>query len=87
MDFPWKPDTWYHMRLKVSPQNGKALVQAKVWPTAEKEPDKWTVEAEDAYPNTEGTPFLYGYSVGDVGPMEPGTAVYFDNLKITPNGK
>ncbi|HVS36452.1 MAG TPA: hypothetical protein VMS17_12885, partial [Gemmataceae bacterium] len=83
--FAWKPDAWYHLKLKVTPQDGKALVQAKVYPRDEKEPDKWTMELTDAYPNTEGTPFLYGYSVGDVGPMEPGTSVYFNNLKIYPN--
>ena len=73
MPFAWKPDTWYRMKFKVSPQDGKALVQAKVWQRDDKEPEKWTVEVEDAYPNTEGTPFLYGFSVGDVGPKEPGT--------------
>ena len=51
----------------------------------DKEPEKWTMELTDTYPNTEGAPFLYGYSVGDVGPMEPGTSVYYDNLKIYPN--
>jgi outer membrane protein assembly factor BamB len=83
--YDWKPDTWYHVRLKVHPDSGNALVQAKVWPRDDKEPEKWTLEVTDAYPNTEGAPFLYGYSVGDVGPMEPGTAIYYDNLKITPN--
>ena len=85
--FEWKPDTWYHLKFKVSPQNGKAIVQAKVWPRDDKEPEKWTVEVEDAYPNTEGAPLLYGFSVGDVGPDQPGTAIYYDNLKIYPNGK
>ncbi len=85
--FAWKPDTWYHLKFKVSPKDGKALVQAKVWPRDDKEPEKWTLEVTDAYPNTEGTPFLYGFSVGDVGPQEPGTSIYYDNLKIYPNEK
>ncbi len=85
--FPWKPDTWYRMKFKVTPQNGKALIQAKAWARDDKEPEKWSIEVEDAYPNTEGTPFLYGFSVGDVGPKEPGASIYYDNLKIYPNGK
>ncbi len=85
--FSWKPDTWYRMKFKVMPKDGKALLQAKVWARDDKEPEKWTIEATDAYPNTEGTPFLYGFSVGDVGPKEPGTSIYYDNLKIYANGK
>ena len=85
--FEWKPDTWYHMRLTVSAKNGKGVIQAKVWPTAAAEPAKWTAELEDAYPNTEGAPFLYGFSTGDVDATHPGSAIYYDNLKIVPNGK
>ena len=84
--FAWKPDTWYHLKFKVSPKDGKATVQAKVWARDDKEPEKWTIEVEDAYPNTEGSPFLYGFSVGDVGPMAPGASIYYDNLKIYSNG-
>ena len=86
--FAWKPDVWYHMKFKVSPtKDGKALAQAKVWPRGDKEPEKWTLEVEDAYPNNEGAPLLYGFSVGDVGPKETGASIYYDNLKIYPNEK
>jgi outer membrane protein assembly factor BamB len=85
--FPWKPETWYRMRLTASVKDGKGLIKAKVWPRDDKEPEKWTVEVEDAYPNTEGSPFLYGFSTGDVDAMHPGSAIYYDNLKIVPNGK
>ncbi len=86
IDFAWKPDTWYHLRLKVSVKDGKGLIQGKVWPRDDKEPEKWTIEVEDAYPNTEGSPFLYGFSVDpEESPAHPGTAIYYDNLKIAPN--
>jgi hypothetical protein len=83
--FPWKPETWYTMKLKVAPAESKARIQGKVWPRGEKEPANWTIEFEDPYPNTEGAPFLYGFSTGIVDAKHPGCVIYYDNVKITPN--
>jgi outer membrane protein assembly factor BamB len=83
--FPWKPDTWYSMKLTVKVAGSKALVQGKVWPRGTPEPTDWTVEVEDPVANTEGAPALYANSTGIGGPKEPGTEIYFDNVKITPN--
>jgi outer membrane protein assembly factor BamB len=85
MPFAWKPDVWYTMKLTVTVKDGKAEVRGKVWPREEKEPEKWTIELSDPLPEKEGSPFLFGNATGAVGPGNPGTTVYYDNVKITPN--
>jgi outer membrane protein assembly factor BamB len=85
--FPWKPDTWYTMKLTVEPQGDKALVRGKVWPRGTDEPSKWTVEFEDPTPTLHGSPALHGASTDVKGPTDPGTEIYYANLKVTPNKK
>ena len=77
IDFKWKADTWYTLKLRVSNQEGKALVQAKVWPRGEKEPAAWTIEADDEAPNTIGAPGLYGNATN--------AEVFYDNVTVTKN--
>jgi outer membrane protein assembly factor BamB len=81
----WQPDVWYRMKLTVSFKDGKGLVKGKVWPRGETEPEKWSVEVEDPVPNKEGAPTLYAYSAGIIDAAHPGTEIYFDNVRITPN--
>ncbi|HEY7313205.1 MAG TPA: PQQ-binding-like beta-propeller repeat protein [Gemmataceae bacterium] len=83
--FPWKPDTWYRLKLTVEVQGDKAVVRGKVWLRDQPEPEKWTVEVEDSTPNREGAPALYGNSTGIQDAMHPGTEIYYTNVKITPN--
>ena len=83
--FPWKPDTWYRLKLTVEVQGDKAVVRGKVWPRDQPEPEKWTVEVEDSTPNREGAPALYGNSTGIQDAKHPGTEIYYANVKITPN--
>jgi hypothetical protein len=83
--FPWKPETWYTMKLKVSQAGGKAVVQGKVWTRGGAEPADWTIAFEDPYPNTEGAPFLYGFSTGIIDAKNPGCIIYYDNVTIAPN--
>lgn len=90
VDFPWKPNVWYHFKLKVSYDNGKALCQGKLWVRGEKEPDAWTIQVEDPIPNRSGSPALYGYAYGippsaEAAAKNPGAEVFYDNIKITPN--
>jgi len=75
--FKWEANKWYVMKFKVSVQGDKALVQGKVWPKGEAEPDAWTIEAEDPRPNLQGSPGLYG-SAKDA-------ELYLDNITVTPN--
>jgi outer membrane protein assembly factor BamB len=86
--FAWKPNVWYSMKLCVTPgKDGKsAAIKGKVWEKAGKEPAEWTITFEDPVPNTEGSGGLYGYSTG-IEEKDPGTTVYYANVKITPNKK
>jgi outer membrane protein assembly factor BamB len=84
VDYPWKPGTWYRLKLTVEVQGDKAVARGKVWPRDEKEPKGWTVEFTDATPNREGAPALYGLVTGHVD-TQPGNEIYYDNVRITPN--
>jgi len=86
VDFPWKPDLWYRMKLMVDVNGDKVVIRGKVWPKDEKEPSKWAVEFEDPTPNKEGSPGLYGYALGIL-PGVTGTEIQYANVIITPNKK
>ena len=73
VDFPWEPDVWYTMKLKVDIVGDKGVIQGKVWRTGDPEPEAWTITAEDPLPHREGSPGLYGYSAAEI---------YYDNLKV-----
>jgi hypothetical protein len=75
---------WYRMKLTTDMAAGKGVVRGKVWPRGQKEPEKWTVEVTDTNPITEGSATLYGYVTGNFNDV-PGTEIFYDNLKITPN--
>lgn len=77
IDFPWKPNTWYTMKLRAANEDGKAVVQAKVWPKDEKEPEAWQVEIADPAPNTEGSPGLFGNAKD--------AEIFLDNITVTAN--
>ena len=75
--FSWKPDTWYHLKLRVeNTPDGKARIQGKAWPTAESEPDAWLIDRIDPIPNRQGSPGLFGDAT---------YGLFFDNLKVTAN--
>jgi hypothetical protein len=87
VDFPWKPDVWYRMKFTVDVRtDGKALVHGKVWERDQDEPAGWTIELEDPTPNREGSPGIYGYSTGILD-QQAGSAIYYDNIRVTPNKK
>ncbi len=82
--FPWKPNVWYRMKLRVDQKNGVGVIQGKVWPRDEAEPDTWHVEVTDPNPNGPGSPGLHGYSAG-ARSKKPGAQIFYDNVKVTPN--
>lgn len=82
--FAFKPQVWYRMRLVVEANGGKAVIRGKAWPRDEAEPKDWTIEFTDPTPNTEGAAAIYGYAFG-IQPGKPGTEIFYDNVKITPN--
>jgi hypothetical protein len=84
ISYPWTPGTWYSMKLRAEVSSGKTVLRCKVWPKANKEPQNWDIEFNDPAPNLEGAPFLYGYVQGH-GADQPGTDLYFDSVRVTPN--
>ncbi|MEM7456774.1 MAG: PQQ-binding-like beta-propeller repeat protein [Planctomycetota bacterium] len=68
------PDVWYTVKMKVEVTDEEARVYGKVWQRDEDEPEEWTMEAVDPYPNPSGSPGLYVYAQADC---------FFDNVKVT----
>jgi outer membrane protein assembly factor BamB len=72
--FPWKPDTWYRMKLSVENlPDGKVRARGKVWPVGETEPAAWMIERIDPIPNRQGAPGIFGNALAEVS---------FDNIKV-----
>lgn len=84
VNYNWNPGVWYRFKLTTDIAKGKGVIRGKVWPRDDKEPAAWTVELNDSHAIDEGSPTLYGYVTGNFND-KPGTEIYFDNLKITPN--
>ena len=85
VDFPWKADTWYTMKLEVqSLDGGKVRARGKVWPKGPPEPQAWTIERVDPIGNPKGSPGLYADAPSRVG---GGSELYYDNIKVYPNKK
>jgi outer membrane protein assembly factor BamB len=84
--YGWQPNVWYHMKLTVKIEGDKAVARGKIWPRDKEEPKDWTLEITDPIGNKEGSPALYGNAI--VKDTEhPGTPIYYDNVKVTPNKK
>ncbi len=75
--FPWKPETWYHLKLKVQNNpDGGVHIQGKAWKTGDPEPEAWMVDKVDPIGNRQGSPGLFS---------DAQFGAYFDNLKVTAN--
>lgn len=75
--FPWKPETWYRLKLQVENlPDGKVRARGKVWLATETEPAAWMIERIDPIPNRQGAPGIYGSALSEL---------YFDNLKVYRN--
>jgi hypothetical protein len=75
--FAWKPDAWYHLKLRVANQpDGSVRAQGKAWPTGEAEPAAWTIEKNDPIGNRQGYPGVF---------MDVEFGAHLDNFKVTPN--
>ena len=86
VEYKWKPDTWYTMKLEV--QNiakGQVRVRGKVWPKGEPEPAKWIIERVDPIGNLEGSPGIYADAMNSQ--AGGGSEMYYDNIKVYPNKK
>ena len=83
VDFPWKADAWYTMKLEVqSMGGGKVRARGKVWERGQPEPAAWTIERIDPIGSVKGAPGLYADA-----PSQPGggSDIYYDNIKVYKN--
>jgi hypothetical protein len=83
-NFEIKPKVWYRLKLKVQVEGKTAKLYGKAWERSQPEPKDWQLTFTDTNPNTEGSPAVYRYCTGIL-EDRPGTEVYFDNVKVTPN--
>jgi len=75
--FAWKPDTWYHLKLRVENlPNGQVRARGKAWPAGEPEPVAWTIEKLDPIGNRQGAPGLF---------INAQFGAYYDNFVLTKN--
>ena len=85
IEFAWRKDTWYTMKLEVqSLGGGRVRARGKVWPKGEAEPARWTIERVDPIGNLKGSPGLYADAPSQAG---GGSELYYDNIKVYPNQK
>lgn len=75
--FKWEAKKWYSLKLRAENKDGKAVLKGKAWLKGEKEPEAWTIEAEDATPNTHGSPGLFGQALN--------ARILIDNVKVYAN--
>jgi outer membrane protein assembly factor BamB len=76
-DFAWKPDTWYHLKLRVENlPNGQVRARGKAWPTGQPEPAAWTIEKTDPIGNREGAPGLF---------IDAQFGAHVDNMALSKN--
>ena len=77
LNFNWKANTWYRLKLRVENlPGGSVRALGKAWPASEAEPEAWSIDHTDPIGNREGSPGLYADA-----PFE----VFFDDLKVTRN--
>lgn len=75
--FAWKPDVWYHLKLRVENlPNGQVRAQGKAWAVGDAEPAAWTIEKVDPIGNRQGAPGLF---------IDAQFGVHIDNVSLTKN--
>ena len=83
VDFPWKADAWYVMKLEVQQMgSGKVRARGKVWPKGQPEPAAWTIERLDPIGSLKGAPGLYADAPSAAG---GGSEIYYDNIRVYRN--
>jgi hypothetical protein len=86
VEYSWKPDTWYVMKLEVQNlDGGRVRARGKVWPKGEPEPAAWNVERVDPIGNLKGSPGLYADAMNSS--PTGGSEVFYDNIRVYPNKK
>jgi len=79
LPFKLEPNVWYTLKLRAANEDGKAVLQGKIWKRDDKEPANWSIEMKDPMPNMAGAPGLFGNAVPPTG------EIFIDNVMVTPN--
>jgi outer membrane protein assembly factor BamB len=75
--FAWKPDAWYHLKLRVqNAADGSVRIQGKAWPTGQPEPAEWQIDKMDTMGNTQGAPGIFAFAQ---------FGAYVDNITLAAN--
>jgi hypothetical protein len=75
--FPWKPDTWYRLKLRVENlPDGKVRARGKAWLASEPEPAAWLIDHTDPIGHREGAPGMF---------IDAQFGAYMDNFSLTAN--
>ena len=84
VEYNWKPDTWYVMKLEVQTLEGTNVrARGKVWPKGEPEPPAWTIERVDPIGSLKGSPGIYADAMNAA--ASGGSEMYYDNIKVYAN--
>jgi outer membrane protein assembly factor BamB len=84
VEYKWKPDTWYVMKLEVqSLDASKVRARGKVWAKGTPEPAAWTIERVDPIGNHKGSPGLYADALNSA--AQGGSEMFYDNIKVYRN--
>jgi outer membrane protein assembly factor BamB len=84
VEYKWKPDTWYVMKLEVQSLDGnKVRARGKVWPKGEAEPAKWLIERIDPIGSHKGSAGLYADALNSA--PQGGSEIFYDNIKVYRN--
>jgi hypothetical protein len=77
LPFSWSGDQWWSVRFQVIPKdlNKTTLVQYKLWPSQESEPDNWLVSDKFDIEYKGGKCALWGFPYAS-------TPILFDNISI-----
>ena len=66
-------------------QGRQGTGKGKVWERGKAEPEGLDRSSRPTRsPTAKGSPALYGYATGILDAGKPGTEIYYDNVKITP---
>jgi outer membrane protein assembly factor BamB len=75
--FQWKPDTWYHLKLRVENlPNGAVRARGKAWPSGDMEPADWLIDKTDPIGNRQGAPGMF---------IDAEFGAHVDNVSVYPN--
>ncbi len=77
LEFDLQPNVWYTLKLRAANEDGKAVLQGKIWKRGDKEPADWSIEMKDPVPNMAGAPGLFGNATN--------AELYIDNVLVKSN--